>query len=149
MSIGMFWFILFVVAVVFGVGYWYKVMRMNRGEQLEKIDILEGWKSIVDGRIAEFKRTMTRNERWAVVVGLSIFEAVLIFVIIPALTGSMLRTQEVGKIGSLWWFLPWAWQALWWGVSVFVAYLIARGIYKLARNKKKCTEKGESKKGGD
>jgi len=150
MSIGMFWFILFVIAVVLGLGYWYRVRRMNRGEQLEKIDILKGWKSIIDERVEEFKRTMTRDERWAVVIGLSIMETAMIIVILPALVGSMVNAAGSGEPGSLSWFFPFMWQALWCALSFYVAYRIGKGIWKMARYKVPCLAKeGEDAEGGE
>jgi hypothetical protein len=146
---GMFWAIIFAIAGAIGFGYWLRSKRPNKKE-LEKIDILEGWKNIVDGRIAEFKRTMTRDEKWAVVIGLSIMETAMIIVIIPALTGSMVNMAGSGEPGSLSWFFPFMWQATWWALSLYVFYLIGKGIWKMARHKVPCSAKeGEDKKGGE
>jgi hypothetical protein len=137
----MFWVILLVLGVAIGFGYWLRSKRPNKKEH-EKIDVLNGWKSIVDERMAEFKGTMTRDEKWAVVIGLSIMEAAMIIVILPALTGSMVRAQEVG-------FFSWTWRMIWWATSIGAAIFLATKIWKTARYKVCPAKEGEDKKGGE
>jgi len=141
-----------VILLVLGVGLLngYLLWGRKLPRKAERVDILKGSKEVVDERVGKIlKKKMSRDEKWFIVVALSALEALVVLVIIPALSGSMVIAQEAGDPGSLSWFFPWLWQAFWWLVFVIVAILLLVGIWKVARYKVPCpTQEGEDKKGG-
>ncbi|MFA6437295.1 MAG: hypothetical protein WC242_03965 [Candidatus Paceibacterota bacterium] len=145
----MIWVILLVFGVGLFIGYLLRGRRLPR--KTEKVDILKGSKEVIDERIGKIfkKKPMSRDEKWFTVAALSALEALVVFVILPALSGSMVRAQGAGDPGSLSWFFPWLWQGFWWLVFVIVAILLFVGIRKMVRYKVPCSaEEGEDKKGG-
>jgi len=148
MSVGTFFVILLVLGAGLFIGYLLWGRKLPR--KTEKVDILKGSREVIDERVGKIlKKRMSRDEKWFIIAALSALEALDVLVILPALSGSMLRAQETGDPGSLSWFFPWLWQAFWWLVFVAIAILLFVGIWKMARHKVCSAEEGEDKKGGE